>query len=1114
MGVFTRPALGRVTKVLERLVSAVGETTGVSSTRHARGRPRGDFARVSSSADACDALRDADTRRSPRRPPRSDPRLDPARGRRRRGRDVPHGTARGFAALAASPPRREGSDGDLPTGVRATAGVDAATASESGSSESDQGGGGPDELSARSRHDEHDDESGKTPRASFHRRMRDALDRKRPEEALEVFDELSSVYPDDQGAPAYDMLMRLAALAGDPDAALDAFEASLALRYEPSSYQHGQIILAHARAGDPRRGAEWLDMLVESNGEEWARTSKSAAKLFERVLSGAAHAGDASLFREHFAKMRRAGATPGEATLEAFLLLLSSIGASSERIETVWRDTATFGHLEMHQRSSRLLLRRVEAHARAARAFARAARDGGFSFSFSFSRGEESFSVSGTDDKGDDGDDPSCEDSGSGTLESLLSVPRTHDARYSKTDALASARASRRAGEDALRELVARNSEPTDFTTRVRNPRDVRDAVTAMAGAFAAAGDSDAVRALMERAGAVGVEPDQHVFNALLRSEAAAAAALGDDEVDDDDDEHDAFASDEDRHDAFAFFHDDTFDARVSAYHDDDASEASFVPDVPRSPVLAQFDARAKAAHEAVLRVETMMRDMIESGVEPDLHSFMALLSAYARAGDVAAAGDALQGMRERHIPVDTLAFNALLQACATSGDLDAAVRIRDEMRKAGDAVEPDAVTFLHLFRACARRSRQVAAVLRDRDDWDDWDDVWGVGAGGTSSEKHDSHARLAGALVEKSNAEKKAILGDGGSVAGVAAVGDAARAAARAAREGLSSVTDVFARGVGGLASSEAEGVLRGNALGGKNASSVSSAASPELARARAALVSFRDDMARCGVRYTRKCATAAMAALGSLREFDAMMSFLRDPPNGVVPDAYMYTQALHSLAQDPFHWRRRAARDFKDRETHTTGPAAALALADEMAVRGIRGTRVTLNCVLLACARMKNYGEARRRFDAHVAAGGEIGADTFNCLFKAAFVCGVFESESRAIADEMEAAMETDVACEPNAHTELTLRRVGGISFSGRDAYTPDGAAANDLLVRFGFDPAPAPETPWAPIDERFETRVVNDDEKRRHGEAFADDDAVRGEDQDVGSAGARREGRRWNR
>jgi hypothetical protein len=58
---------------------------------------------------------------------------------------------------------------------------------------------------------------------------------------------------------------------------------------------------------------------------------------------------------------------------------------------------------------------------------------------------------------------------------------------------------------------------------------------------------------------------------------------------------------------------------------------------------------------------------------------------------------------------------------------------------------------------------------------------------------------------------------------------------------------------------------------------------------------------------------------------------------------------------------------------------------------------------------------------------------------------------------------------------------------------------------------------------MDERFETREVNDD-SRPHGEAFVDDDAVRGEhgwvdttgarDRDAGQTGARREGRRWNR
>ena len=88
--------------------------------------------------------------------------------------------------------------------------------------------------------------------------------------------------------------------------------------------------------------------------------------------------------------------------------------------------------------------------------------------------------------------------------------------------------------------------------------------------------------------------------------------------------------------------------------------------------------------------------------------------------------------------------------------------------------------------------------MLRDRDDWDDWDDVLG-GHEGFGGRAHESHARLAGALVER---RSDGAYND---------VGEAARAAIQsaknAAREGLSSVTDVFARGVGGLASSEAEG-------------------------------------------------------------------------------------------------------------------------------------------------------------------------------------------------------------------------------------------------------------------------------------------------------------------
>ena len=103
----------------------------------------------------------------------------------------------------------------------------------------------------------------------------------------------------------------------------------------------------------------------------------------------------------------------------------------------------------------------------------------------------------------------------------------------------------------------------------------------------------------------------------------------------------------------------------------------------------------------------------------------------------------------------------------------------------------------------------------------------------------------------------------------------------------------------------------------------------------------------------------------------------------------------------------------------------------------------------------------------------------------------------------------MELDVACEPNAFTELTLRRAGE---GTGDAYTPERAAAHDALVRFGFEREHAPETPWAPVDERGLNGVgVTVD---------ADGDGVDGRDVGTGydsgarEQNARREGRRWNR
>ena len=1008
----------RVSDVIERLVTACASSAVRTTTRSApllEWRFRGSTGLLNARAvSSCvqnvhDHVNTARSNRTHQtrwqRPGAGKPRTDVYR-------HPSQNTSRGFAAFANAPVCSAGVNDDADE-LSHTVDDDETQSAESKIP-----------TQARSRHDPHDDEDGKTPRSQFHDLMQSAINAKNHNKALELFDELSTLYPEDQGANAYDMLMHLAAIAGDPDAAIDAFEASLTLHYKPSSYQHGQIILACNRAGDPQRGVEWLDMVLEANGLEWAETSKSAVKLFEKTLLGAAHDGDIALLKSQWFKLNEMSVTPDEGSLEAFMLI-ASIKSDSNAIEDAW-NSEQFEHLELSSRSSKLMLRRVEAHARVATELIRR-------------RGS------------------------SAPLQSALGLYL-----YQMRDAAA---ASRRAASIALDDLLSRNAEAAAFNSqmRVQKPKDVRDAVTKVINAFSVVGDSESIRSLMERASLVGVEPDHHVFNALLRSE-AASRELGwvDGQSDDGEDEYGEGSTHDFR---------DTLDDGTA---------------VPQAPTLAHHD---ESAQHAVIRVETMMRGMIESGVEPDLHSFMALLAAYGKAGDVSAAGDALRGMRERDIPLDSFAYNALLQACATSGDLDAARKVRDQMKCAN--VPADAVTFLHLFRACARRSRQVAAVLRDVDDWDDWDD-WGVvggveGGGLTGAEEllsasqaastpyqpHQTKGESLGSKAAMSHARLAGALIDARSDKDVAKFGDAARAAAAAAREGLSSITDVFSRGVEGLALSEAELALAGAGGAGKYTSSKS----PELQRARDALLEFRDDMRTSGVPYTRKSATAVMQALGSLREFDSMMRFLRHPPVGVTPDAYMYTQALHVLAQDPFHWRRGDTKsegregDEGGKKTVTkpvrqlTGPLAALALADEMLSNGIENTRVTLNCILLACAQLRDFDEAVVRYETHIGNGGEVGADTFNCLFKAAWSSGKFAEKAGGIAELM-----VSTNCTPNAHTELTLRRALGatnqsVSVSG---YSPDFRVANDLLIQFGFEPEIEHETAWVPMAEREGNKI----------------------------------------
>ena len=326
----------------------------------------------------------------------------------------------------------------------------------------------------------------------------------------------------------------------------------LTVGYAPRVHTHGKIILACNRAGDLRRGADWLDMLLETESPDFAR--RKSARLFDKVLLGAAMRADEGVFHEAWAKMRAVEAVPTEGTLEAFLLMESKIGTSPS-VEAVWSHDA-FAHLREPDPETPPSTRRG----------ARARRHVPHPFARRLARRKKrrrqgrDASVVGADVRA-----------------------AVHDATRG---ARAAAAEARRFADAALDELYARVGEATSFTTKVSKPKDVRDATTAVCGAYSVVGDSNRVRELMERASAVGVEPDLHVFNALLRSE---AADRDDDGVGEDDpNELDA----NDSYDEYADRFSDSHDSDASASPTRRGSSAHHNPEVQRGDSRRGDDAR------------------------------------------------------------------------------------------------------------------------------------------------------------------------------------------------------------------------------------------------------------------------------------------------------------------------------------------------------------------------------------------------------------------------------------------------------------------------------------------------------------------------------------------
>merc|ERR1719210_1623423 len=92
---------------------------------------------------------------------------------------------------------------------------------------------------------------------------------------------------------------------------------------------------------------------------------------------------------------------------------------------------------------------------------------------------------------------------------------------------------------------------------------------------------------------------------------------------------------------------------------------------------------------------------MIEQGVQPNAHSFTAVISACAKAGQLDAACQHLADMHAADVAADVVVYCSVLDACAKAADAPRAKRIFEQMKARG--LRPNVVAYSSLARASAR---------------------------------------------------------------------------------------------------------------------------------------------------------------------------------------------------------------------------------------------------------------------------------------------------------------------------------------------------------------------------------------------------------------------------
>merc|ERR1719478_1608200 len=95
---------------------------------------------------------------------------------------------------------------------------------------------------------------------------------------------------------------------------------------------------------------------------------------------------------------------------------------------------------------------------------------------------------------------------------------------------------------------------------------------------------------------------------------------------------------------------------------------------------------------------------MLESGIQANVQSYSAVISAFAKVGDTKGSEKWLVQMLQAGIRGDTISYTAMINACAQTGDIQKAEEWLVKMLE--DGVEPNVITFNAVIAACAKKGQ------------------------------------------------------------------------------------------------------------------------------------------------------------------------------------------------------------------------------------------------------------------------------------------------------------------------------------------------------------------------------------------------------------------------